>query len=134
MSQTFGRYFLNHIPMFYDFTVFHSEQIVKCVFFTPFHSPSLTVRTKFPSPKTLWILVYLNTIVLKVRYSTEFHNSVQSIFNLWVVLVVLFCTYVLCSYFILDFYPFKMSLIKEVTKALLASVLSKSSTVVGPSV
>jgi hypothetical protein len=34
MSQTFGWYFLNHIPMFYDFTVFHSEQIVKHVFFT----------------------------------------------------------------------------------------------------
>src|SRR6056297_2928052 len=32
VCQSFGRYFLNHVPMFYDFPFFHSEQVIKSVF------------------------------------------------------------------------------------------------------
>jgi hypothetical protein len=52
-----------------DHAVFHPEQVIEGVV-VPFHWPSLTVRTKLPSPSTAWISVYWNMLPCAVSAST----------------------------------------------------------------
>jgi hypothetical protein len=92
--------------MFYDFTVFHSEQVVKCVFFTTI--PFTFAYCKHEVAFTQYFMDFgvFKHIVLRSEILYCFHYASQSVFNLWVVLMVLFGTDVFPN-LTLDFYPLK---------------------------